>query len=78
MSMKKIINPYVPYVPEEVEYYCDKHPTVKCFSQLTLTSWYGSQYDLTGITVHLCDECVKDIQTLLKTSYKAKIYDIQL
>ena len=65
--MKKII---VQKALEEAEYYCDKHPDRKCYSELKTFSWYGSSYDMMGIEIHLCDECLIKVYDWLENNYK--------
>ena len=73
--MKKIITTGV---VENSEYYCDKHPDKECFSELKTISWYGSEFDLTGIEIHLCDECLEEMYKLLEKEFKIKPKDIEL
>ena len=73
--MKKIITKGV---VENSEYYCDKHPDKECFSELKTISWYGSEFDLTGIEIHLCDECLEEMYKLLEKEFKIKPKDIEL
>lgn len=73
--MKKIL---VESVIEECEYFCDKHPDKEAFSQLNITSWYGSEYDLMGVEVHLCDECVKKMYEYINNEYNLTPKDIEL
>jgi hypothetical protein len=63
---------------EICEYYCDKHPTRECFTQLELSSWYGSRYDLNCVTIHLCDQCVKEMYELLEKEFKVKAKVIEI
>lgn len=64
--MKKVIKPFQ---SEQAKYYCDKHPNKEVFSELNWQFWYGSQYDLDLITVHLCDECAKKLREQLKKNF---------
>jgi hypothetical protein len=57
---------------EDAKFFCDKHPDKECASQLQLTSWYGSQFDLNVAIAHLCDECVKDMYSFLLKEFKVK------
>lgn len=73
--MKKVI---VESVIEEAKYYCDKHPDRECFSELKTSSWYGSKFDMTGVELHLCDECLEEMYSLLEKQFKVKPKDIEL
>lgn len=73
--MKKII---VQKALEEAQYFCDKHPERECFTELKTASWYGSKFDLTGIEVHLCDECLEEMLTLLELKFGVKPKDIEI
>jgi len=73
--MKKII---VEGVMEEAKYFCDKHPDRECFSELKTISWYGSDYDMQGIELHLCDECLEEMYTLLQQKFGIKPSDLIL
>lgn len=57
---------------EDAKYFCDKHLDRECFTQLELSSWYGSIFDLNNVEVHLCDECVKEMYSFLKKEFKVK------
>ena len=65
--MKKII---VEKALEEAQYFCDKHPDKECFSELKTASWYGSNHDMTGIEIHLCDECLEEMYSYLYSIFK--------
>lgn len=54
---------------EESQYFCDRHPDRECFSELKTASWYGSKHDMTGVEVHLCDECLEAMYALLKDKF---------
>ncbi len=56
-------------VLEETKYFCDNHPTTECFSEINLASWYGSKYDMTGVEIHLCDDCLKEIYNFLEQKF---------
>lgn len=71
--MKKV---NVEKVLEEAQYFCDKHPDRECFSELKTASWYGSKFDLTGIEIHLCDECLEAMYKLLAAQFNTKPKDI--
>lgn len=73
--MKKII---VQKALEEAQYFCDKHPDRECFSELKTASWYGSNFDLTGIEVHLCDECLAEMFKLIEEKFGVKPKDIEI
>lgn len=73
--MKKVLQEKV---LEEAIYYCDKHPNRECFSELTTVSWYGSKFDMTGIEVHLCDECLHDMFDYLYSVFAIKPKDIEI
>lgn len=66
------------YQPEEAKYYCDKHPTRECFSELVLSSWYGSKYDMNVIKIHLCDECVQEMYNLFKKDFKSEPKELEI
>lgn len=73
--MKRILQEKV---REEAQYFCDKHPERECFSELKTASWYGSQFDMTGIEIHLCDECLKDFYALCWQKYLVRPKDIEI
>lgn len=73
--MKKIITQGV---LEDAKFFCDKHPDRECFSELKTASWYGSIHDLTGIEVHLCDECLTEMYVLLEEKFRIKPKDIEI
>ncbi len=73
--MKKVIKEYR---PEESIYYCDKHTDRECFSELQVSSWYGSKFDMNVVKVHLCDECVQKIYKFLKKEFKAEPKEIEI
>jgi hypothetical protein len=60
------------YQAENAKYFCDKHPTKECFSELQLSSWYGSKFDLNIVKVHLCDECVKEMYGFLLKEFNVE------
>ena len=62
---------------EEAQYFCDKHPDRECFSELKSVSWYGSIFDMTGIELHLCDECLKEMFEQLENQFGTKLNDIE-
>lgn len=64
--MKKVITQRV---REEVEYYCDSCG-VECFTELKFNAWYGSKFDMTQSTIHLCDECWEKVKVVLKNSFE--------
>jgi hypothetical protein len=73
--MKKVI---VQGVMEESQFFCDRHPDRECFSELKTASWYGSVHDLTGVEVHLCDECLGELYALLEQKFGVKPKDIEI
>lgn len=73
--MKKVITEKV---LEEAQFFCDKHPDRECFSELKTASWYGSNHDMTGIEVHLCDECLDEMYALLKQKFGVEPKDIDI
>lgn len=73
--MKKVI---VEGVLEEAKFYCDRHPDRECFSELKTASWYGSSHDLTGIEIHLCDQCLEEMYSLLQQKFGVKPKDIEI
>lgn len=64
--MKRVITPAV---REEAQYYCDSCG-VECFLELVMSAWYGSEFDLTKGTLHLCDDCWRKVKGLLKNHLK--------
>lgn len=64
--MKKIV---VQKVHEEAKFFCDKHPDRECYSELKTTSWYGSEFDMTGIELHLCDSCLFDFYKKIQQEF---------
>jgi hypothetical protein len=58
---------------EIAKYYCDKHSDRECYSELKISSWYGSKFDMNENTIHLCDECVSNIYELIKKEFKAEL-----
>jgi hypothetical protein len=73
--MKKVITQGV---LEDAKYFCDKHPDRECFSEVKTASWYGSNFDMTGIEFHLCDECLMELYGEFKTKYKVIPKDIEI
>ena len=73
--MKKV---NVETVLEESQYFCDKHPDRECSSELKTASWYGSKFDMTGIEIHLCDECLEEMNALLLLTFGIKPHDIEI
>jgi len=65
-------------VREEAKYFCDKHPDRECFSELKTASWYGSSHDMTGIEIHLCDECLEEMYKFLEEKFGIKPKDIEI
>ena len=73
--MKEIITEGV---IEEAQYFCDKHPDRECFSELKTASWYESKYDMTGIELHLCDECLSEVYIHLEKQFGIKPKEIEI
>jgi len=73
--MKKVITQGV---LEDAKYLCDKHPERECFSELKTASWYGSSHDLTGVEVHLCDECLTNVFKLLKDNFGVEPRELEI
>jgi hypothetical protein len=65
--MKKVT---IQHRSEEATFFCDKHPERECASQLQLSSWYGSKFDMNVVTVHLCDECVQEMYNFILKEFK--------
>jgi len=65
-------------VMEEAQYFCDKHPDRECFTELKTASWYGSRFDMTGIEIHLCDECLQEMYDLFFSMFGVKPHDIEI
>jgi len=63
---------------EEAKFYCDLHKDRECFSELTISSWCGSKYDMMGIELHLCDECLNIIYDNLYKTFLIKPKEIEL
>lgn len=73
--MKKVI---VQKALEEAQYFCDKHPDRECSSELKTSSWYGSKFDLLGIEIHLCDECLEEMYNYFNKEFKVTPKEIEL
>lgn len=73
--MKKVITESV---REEVKYYCDKHLDRECYSHLKTFSWYGSSHDMTGIEIHLCDECLTQMYKFIYDEFDEKPKEIMI
>ena len=67
--MKKVVTEKV---LEKAQYFCDKHPDRECFSELKTASWYGSDFDMTGIEIQLCDDCLTEMYKLLEERFNIK------
>lgn len=65
-------------VKEESKYFCDKHPNRECHSEIRTLSWYGSKFDMTGMEIHLCDECLEHIYNLLSKEFSMKPVEIEI
>lgn len=72
--MKNVITPGV---KEEVEYVCDSCKA-EAFTQLTIHSWYGSEYDMTQASIHFCDKCAKKAKTVLEGNFNIKINMLEI
>lgn len=73
--MKKIIQESV---REEAKYFCDVHPDIECFSELKIASWYGSKFDMSGIELHLCDDCLQEMYDELYEKFAIKPKNIEI
>jgi len=73
--MKKII---ILGVREQAEYFCDRHPKRRAYADLKTQAWYGSIHDLTGVEVHLCDECLEQLLRLVKRKFKIAPTELSL
>jgi hypothetical protein len=73
--MKKVT---VKAVHEEAEYFCDRHPRRRAYADLKTTAWYGSGHDMTGVEVHLCDECLERILKLVKSRFRIEPKDLPM
>lgn len=73
--MKSIIRESV---KEEAKYFCDKHPDRECYSELRTLSWYGSDFDMMGLEIHLCDECLTNMYKLLEKEFSVKPKEIEI
>jgi len=73
--MKKVITQGV---LEDAKYFCDKHPDRECYSELKTASWYGSEFDWSGIEIHLCDECMNEFYKHCLETYGMKPKHIEI
>jgi hypothetical protein len=73
--MKRVITQGV---LEDAKYFCDKHPKRECFSELKTASWYGSVHDLTGVEIHLCDECLTETFVYLEQTFGVRAKEIEI
>lgn len=73
--MKKVLTEKV---LEEAQYFCDRHPDRECFSEVKSASWYGSKFDLQGIEIHLCDECMEEFYKSCVTHFNLKPKNIDI
>lgn len=66
-----------PLVREESKYYCDSCG-VECFAEVKMNAWYGSKFDMTQTTIHLCDDCWERVKKTLKDNFgiDGKVEDI--
>ena len=65
-------------VKEESKYFCDKHPDRECFSELRTISWYESKFDMTGLEIHLCDECLENMYKFFEKEFSIKPKELEL
>jgi len=63
--MKKIVTPGV---REEAEFYCDSCG-VEAFIEFRMNAWYGSKFDMSQTTYHLCDDCWSRVKDSLKSGF---------
>lgn len=61
-------NVTTPAVREEAEYYCDSCG-VEAFIEVKMNAWYGSKFDMSQTTIHLCDDCWVRIKDTLKSGF---------
>jgi hypothetical protein len=73
--MKKIIQESV---REESKYFCDKHPDRECYSEIRTISWYGSLFDMMGLEIHLCDECLENMYKVLESEFSVKPKELEI
>lgn len=73
--MKKVLKEQV---MEDAKYFCDVHPDRECFTELQTSSWYGSEFDMMQVKLHLCDECLTELYAHLKAKYGVEPKDIDL
>jgi hypothetical protein len=64
--MKKIISPAH---RELAEYYCDRHPDRICQNEIKTMCWYGSDFDLMNLEMHLCNECMEEFYDYIKNNF---------
>lgn len=74
--MKKVLREES-FTPEHAEFYCDKHPTVRCYARVETIGWYGSEFDMTKTEAHLCDECMQEVNAYLKEKFGVEPQDIE-
>lgn len=60
----------------ETQCRCDKHPNRECYSELRIRSWYGSNFDKTGLELHMCDECLSEMYIAVNKLFGVKPTDI--
>lgn len=65
-------------VREESKYFCDKHPDRECHSEIRTISWYGSQFDMMGLEIHLCDECLENMYKVLEKEFSVKPKELEM
>ncbi len=60
---------------DEQGFICDNpihDKEMPAFSQLMLHSWYGSKYEMTQGSIHLCDSCAKTAQLIIQNEFGIK------
>jgi hypothetical protein len=67
------MNSQVPYssVPE-FDCDCKNHKEKQAHGKLTMWFWYGSEYDIKQGSIHLCDECAKEVMNYLKQKFNTE------
>lgn len=70
--MKKV---NIPAQREEAQYFCDKHPDRECYNQVNTKCWYGSEFDMLNLEMHLCDECMLKFYAWVKETFGVEPQD---
>jgi len=65
-------------IKEESKYFCDKHPDRECYSEIRTISWYGSKFDMMGMEIHLCDECLENMYAVLEKEFLTKPKELEI